>query len=90
MTRLCCAGKQAALLDDLPRLSCPDLAAAIVRWQQVWEDRAEAGACLGTMLLAIALTAFPSCSSTSQWQLSQKAQGICCWKLRAWPDKSHA
>ena len=50
MTRLSSAGKQAVMGDDMPRLSCPDLAAAIVRWQQVWEDRDEAGAKLGTAL----------------------------------------
>ena len=36
--------------DDVPRLSCPDLAAAMVRWQQVWEDRDEAGAKVGLVL----------------------------------------
>ena len=37
-------------MDDMPRLSCPDLAAAVARWQQVWEGRDEAGACLDTAL----------------------------------------
>ena len=50
MTRLSSAGEPAAMGADMPRLSCPDLAAAIMRWQQVWEDRDKAGAGLGTVL----------------------------------------
>ena len=47
------------MVDDMPRLSCPDLAAAIVRWQQVWEDREEAGAGLGTVLPCCCLERTP-------------------------------
>ena len=58
-TRLSSAGNQAAMADDMPRLSCPDLAAATVRWQQVWEDREEAGAGLGTVLPCCCLERTP-------------------------------
>ena len=47
------------MVDEVPRLSCPDLAAAVVRWQHVWEGRDEAGACLGTMLPCCCLDRAP-------------------------------
>lgn len=69
VTRQSSTGKQSAVVADMPRLSCPDLAAAIVRWQQVWEGRDEAGACLGAMLPPCYLDSISSmqqCILTSQ------------------------
>ena len=83
-------GKQAAMVDDMPRLGCPDLAAATVRWQQVWEDREEAGAGLGTVLPLLMPGAHAHYAAVHPDSNQARRHKGCTWSPHAWPDKSHA